>query len=124
NIAIMDRVPDAGTSTFKIAPDEIDTSGTTVATLTLTANDADGNPVPDIADQLTFAIKDAAGTSPGTGITLGQVTETTAGSYSARLSGTKAGVWTVTPQFKGSALGTLKGTVTLTAGPIAAARST
>ncbi|MFK4234690.1 invasin domain 3-containing protein [Pseudomonas guariconensis] len=124
NIAIMDRVPDAGTSTFKIAPDEIDTSGTTVATLTLTANDADGNPVPDIADQLTFLVKDAAGTSPGTGITLGQVTETTAGSYSARLSGTKAGVWTVTPQFKGSALGTLKGNVTLTAGPIAAARST
>ncbi|MBH3360839.1 invasin domain 3-containing protein [Pseudomonas guariconensis] len=124
NIAIMDRVPDAGTSTFKIAPDEIDTTGTDVATLTLTANDADGNPVPDIADQLTFAIKDAAGTSPGTGITLGPVTETTAGSYSARLSGTKAGVWTVTPQFKGSALGTLKGTVTLTAGPIAAARST
>ena len=124
NIAIMDRVPDAGTSTFNVTPDKIDTSGTTVATLTLTANDADGSPVPDIADQLTFVIKDAAGTSPGTGITLGQVTETTPGSYTARLTGTKAGVWTVTPQFKGTALGGLKDTVTLTAGPIAAVRST
>ncbi|WP_302053305.1 invasin domain 3-containing protein [Pseudomonas putida] len=124
NISIMDRVPDAGTSAFKVTPSEIDTSGTTVATLTLTANDADGNPVPDIADQLTFIVKDAAGTSPGTGITIGQVTETTAGSYTARLSGTKAGVWTVTPQYKGTALGALNGTVKLVAGPIAAVRST
>ncbi len=124
NISVMDRVPDAGTSAFKVTPSEIDTSGTTVATLTLTANDADGNPVPDIADQLTFIVKDAAGTSPGTGITIGQVTETTAGSYTARLSGTKAGVWTVTPQYKGTALGALNGTVKLVAGPIAAVRST
>ncbi|MBF8733671.1 inverse autotransporter beta domain-containing protein [Pseudomonas guariconensis] len=122
-IAIVDRVPDAGTSAFKVTPDKIDTSGTTVATLTLTANDADGSPVPDIADKLTFLVADAAGTAPGTGITLSQVTETSPGSYTARLSGTKAGVLTVTPQYLGSALGTLNGTVTLSAGPIAAVRS-
>ncbi|WP_337157381.1 inverse autotransporter beta domain-containing protein [Pseudomonas putida] len=122
-ISVRARVPDAGNSTFAATPKIIDTSGTSPVTLELTANDADGSPVPDLADQLTFVVTDASSNPPASGITVGQVTETAPGSYTARLTGTTAGVWTVTPHYQGTALGTLKDTVTLTAGPIAAARS-
>ena len=122
-ISVKVRVPEAGNSTFAASPKTIDTSGTVPVTLELKANDADGNPVPDLAGQLAFVVQDAGGNPPGTGITISQVTETQPGAYTARLTGTKAGVWTILPHYQGAVLGTLKDTVTLTTGPIAAKRS-
>ena len=53
--------------------------------------------MPDLAGQLAFVVQDAGGNPPGTGITISQVTETQPGAYTARLTGTKAGVWTILP---------------------------
>jgi adhesin/invasin len=122
-IAILVGAPAESTSTLAAMPNTLPADGTSPATLTFTAADASGNPVLGIADQLTFAVKNVSGTSPSTGISLGRVTETTPGVYTARLTGTKAGVLTIAPQFKGAAVGSLETTMTLVTGALDAGLS-
>jgi hypothetical protein len=62
-------------------------------------------------------VKDSANAAPAAGkVTIGNITESgTPGVYTATLRGQLAETFTVTPQFSGSAIGTLSDTVTLTA---------
>ncbi|MDN8602292.1 invasin domain 3-containing protein, partial [Citrobacter sp. S2-9] len=111
------NTPDGTQSTFSASPSSITANDTATSTLTLKAKDAGGNAITGIAADLTFAVKDSNNTPPDTGrVTVGSITESaTPGTYTATLKGTLAGVYTVKPQFSGSALGNLSAPVTLTA---------
>ncbi|WP_218188843.1 invasin domain 3-containing protein, partial [Pseudomonas sp. HMSC08G10] len=122
-VMLIAGVVDAGTSTIAAAPDTITANGSTPSELTFIAKDAQGNPVTGIVGDLAFDVTDRAGGAAGSDVTVEPLKETTPGTYTATLKGRKADVWTVTPQLKGSAIGSLAAKVTVTAGPIAAARS-
>ena len=110
--------PDTGKETTFVAnPDTVAADNVTRSTLTLTAKDKYGNVVSGLATKLTLDLKDSKGTTPASGVTLSEVSEEgTTGVYTATLTGTLADVYTVTPQYNGSAMGDLTATVTLTAG--------
>ena len=113
-------VPDGLQSTFSAAPVSIAADNTATSTLTFTAKDAGGNAVTSIKGSLTFVVKDNSDAEPAAGkVTVGSISETgTSGVYTAILKGTLAGVYSVKPQFSGSALGSLSATVTLTAATV------
>ncbi|MEX5365341.1 invasin domain 3-containing protein, partial [Pseudomonas guariconensis] len=52
------------------APDSIDADGSKTSTLTLTAKDAEDNPVTNLADKLSFNAKDSRGGDAGVTITV------------------------------------------------------
>ncbi|MCO4161576.1 invasin domain 3-containing protein, partial [Citrobacter amalonaticus] len=109
--------PDGTQSTFNADPVSVGADDIATSTLTLTARDAFGNAVSGIASGLTLVVTNSAGETPAAGkITVGSLTEGDAGVYTTKLKGKLADTYTVTPNFNGSAIGTLKGTVTLTAG--------
>ncbi|MDX7274042.1 invasin domain 3-containing protein [Serratia marcescens] len=112
-----DETPDAGqgNSTIAAAPKSIAADNAATSTLTFTAKDKKGNPITDLA-AVTFVVKDASGNVPTSGITVSTTTNAGNGTYTATLSGTLAGVYTVTPFNNSAAVGTLSDTVTLTAG--------
>ncbi|WP_371972977.1 invasin domain 3-containing protein [Lelliottia nimipressuralis] len=98
--------------------------GTSTLTLSFTAQDMYGNPVTGQAQNVTFSVQDSSGPNAGlrmaadSGVTVGATTEKGNGVYTATLSGTKAGTWTVTPEYDGQALSSLSENVTLSAGTV------
>ncbi|WP_175606939.1 Ig-like domain-containing protein, partial [Serratia marcescens] len=112
--------PDGTQSTFATpSPQSIIANGTDTSTLTFTAKDAKGNVINDLTD-VTFAVTAADVTPQLAGkaaspVTVSAVTNAGNGTYTAQLSGTLAGTYTVTPQNGGSPVGSLSDTVTLTA---------
>ncbi|WP_260629957.1 Ig-like domain-containing protein, partial [Serratia sp. PL8] len=112
-----DETPDAGqgNSTIAAAPKSIAADNAATSTLTFTAKDKKGNPITDLA-AVTFVVKDASGNVPTSGITVSTTTNAGNGTYTATLSGTLAGIYTVMPFNNSVAVGTLSDTVTLTAG--------
>ena len=109
------ELPDGGT----VAAD-----GLSTLTLRFTALDIYGNPVTDQEQKVTFSVQEK--TRPNTGlhmdagspVTVGATTEQGNGVYTAKLSGTRAGIWTVTPVYDGQVLATLGQDVTLSAGEV------
>ncbi|HFT7673381.1 TPA: invasin domain 3-containing protein, partial [Serratia marcescens] len=110
--------PDAGpgNSTFTPpSPQSITADGIATSTLSFTAKDANGNLITDLT-AVTFAVTDGNGNPVTSGISVSGTTNAGNGTYTAQLSGTLAGTYTVTPQNGGSPVGNLSDTVTLTAG--------
>ncbi|WP_423220813.1 inverse autotransporter beta domain-containing protein, partial [Enterobacter ludwigii] len=109
------ELPDGGT----VAAD-----GLSTLTLRFTALDIYGNPVTGQEQKVTFSVQEK--TRPNTGlhmdagspVTVGATTEQGNGVYTAKLSGTRAGIWTVTPVYDGQVLATLGQDVTLSAGEV------
>ncbi|TPW37698.1 hypothetical protein FKD06_25500, partial [Serratia sp. SRS-8-S-2018] len=110
-----DETPSETISTFATSPKSIEADGTAAATLTFTAKDAKGNAIKDLAG-ITFVVKDGSGQTPTSGITVTATTNVGDGTYTAQLSGTLAGIYTVTPQNNGSPVGSLSDTVELKTG--------
>ncbi|EGT4255970.1 LysM peptidoglycan-binding domain-containing protein, partial [Citrobacter amalonaticus] len=111
--------PSGSQSTFAASPQTIAADNAATSTLTLTLKDTNGNAITGGASAVVLAVTDGTGGAPsGDSITVGNVTETGVGTgiYTAKLKGTQAGVWTVTPEYNGSAVGSLSDTVTLTGG--------
>ncbi|WP_260627423.1 MULTISPECIES: invasin domain 3-containing protein, partial [unclassified Serratia (in: enterobacteria)] len=71
------------------------------ATITFEAKDSNNNPIPGIADDITFQVVDKDGNpAPAGTITVSKATEITPpGTYTATLTGEKAGEYTVIPQY-------------------------
>ena len=87
-------------------------------TLTLTAVDTDGNPVTGEASRLRFVPQDS------NGVTIGSISETNPGVYSATVSSTRAGNIVVRAFSEQYQLGTLQQTLKFVAGPLDTAHST
>ncbi|WP_330444749.1 Ig-like domain-containing protein (plasmid) [Pantoea agglomerans] len=117
--------PDGAKSTFHIAHQVIAADGSDAARLTFRALDVNGNPVSGIAGQLTFAATGSSGAADAN-VTFSSVTESAGhpGLYSATLTGTHADTDRIVPQYAGAPVGSLAGTVTLTAGGPDGAKST
>ncbi|MBI0141439.1 hypothetical protein H3U94_11225, partial [Bartonella sp. W8125] len=108
---------DSTNSTFEADPPSIVADNTAYSTLTFTAKDKNGNPIMGIKDRLVFDVVSKGGSAPDKGkVTLTSIVETKSGVYTAKLKGTVADVYTVTPKFDGKAVGNLSADVTLTAG--------
>lgn len=116
-VVIGNVVPDAGQSAFTANPAIIAADNTASSTLTLLAKDAQGNPLTGLKDNLAFVVRDSSGNTPAAGsITESTIIESsTKGTYTATLQGTAPGIYTVVPEYKGSAIGSLSTTLTLTA---------
>ncbi|TPW51359.1 invasin, partial [Serratia sp. SRS-8-S-2018] len=113
-----DETPDGTQSTLAApSPQNITADGVATSTLSFTAKDARGNLIKDLVG-VTFGVKDASGAAveSGSGITVTATTNVGDGTYTAQLSGTLAGIYTVTPQNNGNPVGSLSDTVTLKAG--------
>ncbi|MDN8599682.1 invasin domain 3-containing protein [Citrobacter sp. S2-9] len=114
-----DTTPDGVQSSFEATPLLVTGNGTDSSTLTFIARDAYGNAIADIAGSLTLEVKNGSGATPDSSkVILSSLkeSESTPGTYTATLKGTLAGVFTVKPQFSGSAIGNLSATVTLMTG--------
>ncbi|HGY4723581.1 TPA: beta strand repeat-containing protein, partial [Citrobacter amalonaticus] len=99
--------PDASKSAFVMAPDVIKAGGSEVSALTLTLRDANNNPI-EMNAGVSFAVSGLSGTSL-------TAVAARAGVYTSSLTGTKAGVVTVTPVVKGVSLTALARAVSLAA---------
>lgn len=112
-----DETPDAGqgNSTIAAAPKSIAADNTAMSTLMFTAKDKKGNAITDLT-AVTFVVKDGSGNVPTSGVTVSATTNAGNGAYTATLSGTVAGTYTITPQNNGAPVGSLSDTVELKAG--------
>ncbi|MBI5831080.1 MAG: Ig-like domain-containing protein [Armatimonadetes bacterium] len=120
DVAFQPGPVDAATSTLVTDRSAILADGTDTATLTVTALDAQGNPLAGVtAANLVFSV------SPSAGMTLTQPTAPTdsLGRASATLLGTVAGIVTVSVRVNGT-LVTATADVTLSQPPVDAATST
>ena len=99
---------DVNHSSLTASPASIIADGKAISTLTLNANDDQGKPVSGLGD-ITLQVSGVSNT------TVTPAKESGKGIYVATLSGTVAGVATVTPVLNGSAQTALNALVTLTA---------
>lgn len=116
HVSLTNTTPDATKSTFTAGSEAAMADGQQTIPLTLTALNTQDQPVKAISDKLKFVVTDSNGVIPS-GVTTGAISESQPGIYTAALSGTQAGEWTVTPQYNGAALGDLKAKVSLLALP-------
>ncbi|MBF1996694.1 Ig-like domain-containing protein, partial [Serratia symbiotica] len=105
------QTPDGAHSKFVADRESITADGQDSATLTFTAQDANGNPLAGLS-HVTFMLPDG---TPTDKVNLSAVTDKGHGVYQATLRGTRAGSYKVTPQVNGKAVGNLNATVTLKA---------
>ena len=105
-----DTAPSDKNSTVVTDKDSITADGVDSMTITFEAKDANNNPIPGIADDISFKVVDKDGNpAPAGTITVSPATEITpAGTYTATLTGDKAGEYTVIPQYDGGAVGDLE----------------
>ncbi|POZ33118.1 hypothetical protein C3710_10240 [Lelliottia aquatilis] len=106
------------TSTFGLPGDDIIVAdGSDNLQLSLTAKDVNNNPVTGGTGKLTFVVLDGGGsTVSGSDVTVGAAVESgMPGTYTAQLHGTKAGTFTVKPEYDGVVVDPLEVTVTLEA---------
>ena len=117
-VAFNATLLDAQQSLFTVNPNTIKADNTEVSTFTLAAKDLQGKVMSGIQGNLSLLVKDSNGNTPSaTQVTLTSLTESaTPGTYTARLSGTKAGVYTIIPAYDNTSLSSLRATVTLTPG--------
>ncbi|USS96143.1 Ig-like domain-containing protein [Serratia symbiotica] len=98
-VVISYSPPDGAYSTFLADRQSITADGQDSATLTFTAQDANGNPIAGLS-HVTFMLLDG---TPTDKIKLSTVTDKGNGVYQATLSGTRAGSYKVTPQVNSKA---------------------
>jgi len=113
---------DVTKSSFSISPVSIPADGTTESVLTFMPKDGQGNPLS--GGQVEFSVRDSSGAAAGTNVTIKGLKETAAGTYTAKLSGTKIDTWHVRPAYNKTLFATWEKTVTLTALPPATSTST
>ena len=118
---------DGGKSTFDADKKLITANDTDTSEITLTVVDQFNNPVSGLGNRLTFAITLNQGGDPDrTKYRLTSPEETAigiSGIYKAKLTGTLATVYDISPKIDGSALGNLKVTIKLVGGNINAGQS-
>ena len=109
-VVISGTAPSDKNSTVVTDKDSITADGVDSMTITFEAKDANNNPIPGIADDISFKVVDKDGNpAPAGTITVSPATEITpAGTYTATLTGDKAGEYTVIPQYDGGAVGDLE----------------
>ncbi|WP_235424098.1 inverse autotransporter beta domain-containing protein, partial [Citrobacter koseri] len=125
-VVISGNAPSATNSTLGVSKSSLKADGADTSTLTFTAKDASGNVISGIAGDITFRVVDSEGyTVHAPAVTVTSATESPAGSgiYTAALSGTLAGNYTVIPQYNGAAVGSGTG-IQLNAGDTDGSRST
>lgn len=125
-VAINGTLLDAQQSLFTVNPNTIKADNTEISTFMLAAKDLQGNVMSGIQGDLALAVKDSNGNTPTAAeVTITSLTESaTSGTYTARLTGTKAGVYTIIPVYNNTSLTSLRATVTLTPGNPNPVRST
>ncbi|MFK3663614.1 Ig-like domain-containing protein, partial [Scandinavium sp. NPDC088450] len=106
SIHYVDGKPDAAHSSLTASPLSIAANGSAFSTLMLALNDSQSRPVSGLSS-LSFTLSGVANA------TLTAVQEIEPGHYSARLSGSEAGIATVTPTVDGTALSELQAKITL-----------
>ena len=118
---------DGRKSTFDADKKLITANNTDTSEITLTVLDQFNNPVSGLGNRLTFAIALNQGGEPDrTKYRLTSPEETAigiSGIYKAKLTGTLATVYDISPKIDGSALGNLKVTIKLVGGNINAGQS-
>ncbi|WP_436883524.1 inverse autotransporter beta domain-containing protein [Enterobacter asburiae] len=122
NLTLKDVEPDGGHSSF-VKSGDIIADGKEAATLTLTLEDSEGNPLPGMTEKLAPELKDASPAGVNLESTFTEV-QGQPGVYTTTLTGTVAQDVTVLVQYNGSPLGNLSTTVTLKAGDADAGKST
>jgi len=117
-----DETPDGKLSGFTTSTDSLTAGEPAGALLTFTARDAHNNLIPDIAGRLKVILTSSGGDS-GVSVTTFSP-GSSPGTYTATLTGTRADVYTLTPEFDNSTVGSLHATVTIMAGSAVATKST
>lgn len=118
NSPITSKIPSAAYSTLTLSPSTIEADGIATSTLTIQLKDSDGKPVSRNAERISLAIKQETTRNVPALPTLSHLKETAPGIYSAALSGTAAGKFTLIPDYAGDTEGDfaqLSVNVTLTA---------
>ncbi|WP_455813716.1 inverse autotransporter beta domain-containing protein [Pseudomonas graminis] len=117
-VQITSRIPSAAYSTLTLSPSTIEADGIATSTLTIQLKDSDGKPISGNAERISLAIKQDTTRNVPALPTLSHLKETAPGIYSAALSGTTAGKFTLIPGYAGDTEGDfaqLSVNVTLTA---------
>lgn len=101
-VLVSREIPYAATSAFFVESHDI-TAGDTGTTVTFKAKDVEGEVISGIADKLSLDVKDAGGaTLPVGSVHVTALTENgSTGEYTATLTGTKAGDYTLVPAYGG-----------------------
>ncbi|WP_331398217.1 inverse autotransporter beta domain-containing protein [Enterobacter quasihormaechei] len=114
NISVNE--PDAERSSFSLSPDTIPADNVSTAALTITLVSKEGLPVTGVKDSLSLALsQNNVRTRSTVPVTLSDITEVRAGTYVATIKGSRAGTYTIVPQYNAAPLGSLSATLTLTA---------
>ncbi|MBV4483810.1 invasin domain 3-containing protein [Pseudomonas khavaziana] len=116
---------DATKSTLQVTPETIPADGKTHSILTLSAINGNGLPVSGLdVSHIAWKVSPSDGLAIASGsIVVSATKASTAGIYSAELSGMRAGKVSVMPQLNGTNAAAVAATVTLTALPPAEAQS-
>jgi hypothetical protein len=118
SITVTPSVVSTAKSTVSVSPGSVAAGST--ATITLQAEDANGNLITEGGDTVTFALG-SSGTSSGS---IGAVTDNHNGTYTATFTGTTAGTAnTITATINGSAVTSILPTITVTSGAFSLAQS-
>uniref|UniRef100_UPI001C37643C Ig-like domain-containing protein n=1 Tax=Serratia marcescens TaxID=615 RepID=UPI001C37643C len=102
-----DTNPSPTNSTVSTDKESITADGQDSMTITFVAKDANNNPIPGIAGDITFKVVDSQGNpAPAGAVTVSPATEISPpGTYTATLTGDKADSYTVIPQYNGNPVG-------------------
>ncbi|CAI1188501.1 Invasin [Serratia marcescens] len=99
---VINAVPPSGTnSTVSTDKTSITANGQDSMTVTFVAKDANNNPIPGIASDITFKVVDKNGNpAPAGAVTVSPATEIAPpGTYTATVTGTGAGNYTLIPEY-------------------------
>ncbi|WP_275234777.1 Ig-like domain-containing protein, partial [Pantoea ananatis] len=107
-VSFVADAPSDAKSTFVASPSLVVADGSTISTLTLTLKDVNGNAVTGAASTLNLTVSDS------NSVTVSRLDESSeAGIYTANLTGTKGGIFTVKPSYGSRVLGSLNAVVGL-----------
>lgn len=104
-VEIVSRIPSAVSSTLTLSPSTIEADGLETSTLTIELKDRDGQPLSRHAERINLSIRQDVMRNASALPTLSDLQETAPGVYSAALSGTTAGQFTLIPEYAGDTEG-------------------
>ncbi|EBY6849608.1 LysM peptidoglycan-binding domain-containing protein [Salmonella enterica subsp. enterica] len=105
-------------STFTASQPSITADNTTSSILTFTARDLHSNSITGLGNNITFIVKDSSNATVTTGVTISSVSEVgVTGVYTAMMTGTLVGNYTLIPQVGGNPVGGVSTTVAITKKP-------
>lgn len=110
---------DSTRSTFIANQQTITADNIDDTTLTFTAKDQHNNAITGLSSSLAFVVRDKSNKVVTSGVTISNLNETgTAGIYTATMTGTLAGTFSVSPQLNGSSIGNIGVEITLSSGAV------